>query len=40
LAEERDCCLTRLVVYRRGDVVEAEPAVPSWRMPVAELFTV
>jgi Uma2 family endonuclease len=26
------------VVYRRGDVAEAEPAVPSWRMAVAEMF--
>jgi Uma2 family endonuclease len=25
-------------VYRRGDVAEAEPAVPGWRMPVDELF--
>jgi Uma2 family endonuclease len=26
------------VVYRRGDVAEAEPAVPAWRMPVVEMF--
>ena len=26
------------VVYRRGEVAEAEPAVPSWRFPVDELF--
>jgi Uma2 family endonuclease len=26
------------VVYRRGDVAEAEPAVPGWRMPVDEVF--
>lgn len=26
------------VVYRRGDVAEAEPAVPGWRMPADELF--
>jgi Uma2 family endonuclease len=26
-------------IYRRGDVAEAEPAVPGWRMPVDELFT-
>lgn len=26
-------------VYRRGEVAEAEPAVPGWRMPVDELFT-
>ena len=25
-------------VYRRGEVAEAEPAVPSWRMPVDDLF--
>jgi Uma2 family endonuclease len=24
--------------YRRGEVVEAEPAVPGWRMPVDDLF--
>ena len=27
-------------LYRRGDVAEAEPAVPGWRMAVAEMFTV
>ena len=26
-------------IYRRGDVAEAEPAVPGWTMPVDELFT-
>ncbi len=26
-------------VYRRGDVAEAEPAVPGWTMPVEDLFT-
>ena len=26
-------------IYRRGDIAEAEPAVPGWRMPVDELFT-
>src|SRR4051794_38177216 len=26
------------VIYRRGDVAEAEPAVPGWRMPVDDLF--
>ena len=26
------------VVYRRGDVAEAEPAVPGWRMSVDDLF--
>jgi Uma2 family endonuclease len=25
-------------VYRRGDLAEAEPAVPGWRMPVNDLF--
>ena len=25
-------------VYRRGDIAEAEPAVPGWRMPVDDLF--
>lgn len=25
-------------IYRRGDVAEAEPAVPGWRMKVDELF--
>jgi Uma2 family endonuclease len=24
--------------YRRGEIAEAEPAVPSWRMPVDDLF--
>ena len=28
------------VTYRRGDVAEAEPAVPGWRMPVDEIFVV
>jgi Uma2 family endonuclease len=27
-------------VYRRGDMAEAEPAVPRWRMPVDEIFAV
>jgi len=26
-------------IYRRGDIAEAEPAVPGWRMPVDDLFT-
>ncbi|HEY0733868.1 MAG TPA: Uma2 family endonuclease [Herpetosiphonaceae bacterium] len=26
-------------IYHRGDVAEAEPAVPGWTMPVDELFT-
>lgn len=25
-------------IYRRGELAEAEPAVPGWRMPVNELF--
>jgi hypothetical protein len=25
-------------IYRRGEVAEAEPAVPGWTMPVDELF--
>ena len=25
-------------IYRRGDLAEADPAVPGWRMPVDELF--
>lgn len=28
----------RPTVYRRGEIAEAEPAVPGWRMPVEELF--
>jgi hypothetical protein len=24
--------------YRRGELAEAEPAVPGWTMPVDELF--
>lgn len=28
----------RPVVYRRGDIADAEPAVPGWRFPVKELF--
>jgi Uma2 family endonuclease len=29
---------TQPVAYRRGQVAEAEPAVPGWRMPVDEVF--
>jgi Uma2 family endonuclease len=29
---------TQAVVYRRGDLAEAEPAVPGWKMAVAEMF--
>jgi Uma2 family endonuclease len=25
-------------IYRRGDIAEAEPAVPGWTMPVDDLF--
>src|SRR2546425_553727 len=25
-------------IYRRGDIADAEPAVPGWRMPVDDLF--
>ncbi len=25
-------------IYRRGDMADAEPAVPGWRMPVDDLF--
>jgi Uma2 family endonuclease len=25
-------------VYRRGEIAEAEPAVPGWRIPVDDLF--
>jgi Uma2 family endonuclease len=25
-------------IYRRGDIAEAEPAVPGWRMAVDDLF--
>ena len=25
-------------IYRRGDLAEADPAIPDWRMPVDELF--
>ena len=25
-------------VFRRGEVADAEPAVPGWRFPVGELF--
>src|SRR5712691_7344175 len=26
------------VIFRRGDIADAEPAVPGWRMAVADLF--
>jgi hypothetical protein len=25
-------------IYRRGEITEAEPAVPGWTMPVNDLF--
>ena len=25
-------------IYRRGELAEAEPAMPGWSMPVEELF--
>ena len=28
----------RPAIYRRGDIAEAEPAVPGWTMPVDDLF--
>jgi len=31
---------TQPIVYQQGDVAEAEPAVPGWRIPVAEIFAV
>jgi len=30
--------LTQPTIYRRGDLAEAEPAVPGWTMPVDKLF--
>jgi Uma2 family endonuclease len=29
---------TQPIVHRRGDVAEAEPALPGWRMPVGAIF--
>jgi Uma2 family endonuclease len=29
---------TAPTIYRRGDLAEAEPAVPGWQMPVDDLF--
>lgn len=26
------------VIFRRGEMADAEPAVPGWRMPVDDLF--
>ena len=25
-------------IFRRGEIADAEPAVPGWRMPVDEMF--
>lgn len=30
---------TQPVIFRQGDIAEAEPAVPGWRIPVAEVFS-
>ncbi len=30
--------LDQPTIYRRGEIAEAEPAVPGWRFPVDELF--
>jgi Uma2 family endonuclease len=30
---------TEPTIYRRGELAEAEPAVPGWRMPVDDLFS-
>ena len=27
-----------VTIYRRGEIAEAEPAVPEWKMPVDDLF--
>jgi Uma2 family endonuclease len=29
---------THPVIFRRGDIADAEPAVPGWRMAVNDLF--
>ena len=26
------------VIYRRGEIADAEPAVPGWRFPIGEMF--
>jgi hypothetical protein len=28
----------QLVIFRRGDIADAEPAVPGWQMAVNDLF--
>ena len=36
----RSSAPTQPVVFRQGDTAEAEPAVPSWRMAVRDIFAV
>jgi Uma2 family endonuclease len=36
----RSSAPTQPVVFRQGDTAEAEPAVPGWRMPVRDIFSV
>jgi len=31
---------TQAVIYRRGEIADAEPAVPGWRMAVDDIFAV
>lgn len=31
---------TQEIVYRQGDIAEAEPAVPGWKMPLSDIFAV
>src|SRR5262249_60812611 len=31
---------TQPIIFKRGDVADAEPAVPGWRMAVDEIFDV
>jgi Uma2 family endonuclease len=40
VAVYRSTSPTQAVIFRRGDTAEAEPAVPVWRIPVDEVFTV
>jgi Uma2 family endonuclease len=34
----RSTDLEKAVIFRRGEIAEAEPAVPGWAMPVDDLF--
>jgi Uma2 family endonuclease len=34
----RSTDLEKAVIFRRGEIAEAEPAVPGWTMPVDDLF--